>query len=125
MKPKPDWRRRYNSSACPGPCRLFSCSLQRPPALNSATDSTAISTGINMKIGILAAGTTPDELTDRYDSYAQMFINLFGKAGAEFEYAVFDVRDDIFPQSAAECDGINKQIKEKKKTIPRKSKEQT
>ena len=58
-----------------------------------------------MKIGILAAGTTPDELTDRYDSYAQMFINLFGKAGAEFEYAVFDVRDDIFPQSAAECDG--------------------
>ncbi|MAD46250.1 MAG: glutamine amidotransferase [Oceanospirillaceae bacterium] len=58
-----------------------------------------------MKIGILAAGTTPDELTDRYDTYAQMFVDLLGKAGADFEYAVYDVRDDVFPQSAGECDG--------------------
>ena len=58
-----------------------------------------------MKIGILAAGTTPDELKERYDSYAQMFMQLFDRAGRQFEYEVFDVRDGEFPISAGVCDG--------------------
>ncbi len=58
-----------------------------------------------MKIGILAAGTTPDELTDRYSTYAEMFVGLFDKAGKKFDYEFFDVREDVFPDSADVCDG--------------------
>lgn len=57
-----------------------------------------------MKIGILAAGTTPDDLSGQYPSYAQMFINLFSSIGEAFDYAVYDVRDDVFPASEQDCD---------------------
>lgn len=58
-----------------------------------------------MKLGILATGITPDELLESYGSYAQMFIDLFDQAGEAFEYEIFDVRDDSFPESAEVCDG--------------------
>jgi len=58
-----------------------------------------------MKIGILATGITPDELLGEYGSYAQMFVRLFEAAGYDFEYAVYDVREDHFPDAASECDG--------------------
>ena len=58
-----------------------------------------------MKLGILATGITPDELIGQYGSYADMFMRLFDAAGCDFEYAVYDVRDDQFPESAQACDG--------------------
>lgn len=58
-----------------------------------------------MKTGILATGITPDELLADYGSYADMFISLFGAAGQQFEFEVFDVRDGVFPDSAVQCDG--------------------
>lgn len=57
-----------------------------------------------MKIGILAAGITPDELIHQFGSYSQMFIDLFSKNGYEFEYEIYDVRDGIFPASVNDCD---------------------
>ncbi|MGR6870929.1 glutamine amidotransferase-related protein [Pseudomonas sp. HK3] len=57
-----------------------------------------------MKIGILATGITPDELIHQFGSYSNMFMDLFSKNGYEFEYEVYDVRDDVFPQSEKECD---------------------
>ncbi len=57
-----------------------------------------------IKIGILAAGITPDELIAEYGSYADMVMNLLNTADSTFEYAVFDVRDDIFPNSINQCD---------------------
>lgn len=58
-----------------------------------------------MKIGILAAGITPDELLSQYGSYADMFKQLFALIDVNFEYQVFDVRDGVFPDSAEQCDG--------------------
>lgn len=58
-----------------------------------------------MKTGILATGITPDELLADYGSYADMFISLFGAAGQQFEFEVFDVRDGVFPDSSVQCDG--------------------
>src|SRR5680860_12381 len=61
-------------------------------------------TCMSLKIGILAAGITPDDLLPEFGSYADMFKGLFRRAGFSFDYATFDVRDDNFPASAAECD---------------------
>ena len=58
-----------------------------------------------MKIGILAAGTTPEELTAQYDTYAGMMMGLLDRSGSDFSYQVYDVRDGDFPQSIDECDG--------------------
>ncbi|WP_366512343.1 glutamine amidotransferase [Neptunomonas sp.] len=58
-----------------------------------------------MKIGLLATGITPDELLGEFGSYADMFVQLFNKAGCSFEYEVFDVREGDFPSSASQCDG--------------------
>ena len=52
-----------------------------------------------MKIGILAAGITPDELINQFGSYANMFMVLFNEHGFHYDYQVFDVRDDDFPTS--------------------------
>lgn len=57
-----------------------------------------------MKVGILATGITPDELIHQFGSYSQMFMQLFNNNGYEFEYEVYDVRDDIFPASVNECE---------------------
>ncbi|MCK0714015.1 glutamine amidotransferase [Chromohalobacter sarecensis] len=59
---------------------------------------------MTLKIGILATGTTPENLIETHGSYADMFVNLFGQAGYDFTFITFDVRDDIFPESAAACD---------------------
>ncbi len=59
---------------------------------------------MNLKIGILAAGITPDDLLSEFGSYADMFRRLFKQAGYNFDYVTFDVRNDHFPASAAECD---------------------
>jgi len=57
-----------------------------------------------MKLGILATGITPDELLGEYGSYADMFVQLFETAGYQFDYVVYDVREDRFPAAADECD---------------------
>lgn len=56
-----------------------------------------------MKVGILATGITPDELIGQFDSYANMFMTLFKTNGYDFEFEVFDVRDDVFPASETSC----------------------
>lgn len=58
-----------------------------------------------MKLGILAAGITPDDLLGEFGSFADMFIQLFNKIGCPFEYQVFDVRDGFFPDTVDQCDG--------------------
>ncbi|MEH6575537.1 MAG: glutamine amidotransferase [Amphritea sp.] len=58
-----------------------------------------------MKLGILATGITPDELLGDFGSYADMFVQLFNQAECPFEYEIFDVRDDHFPDSVEQCDG--------------------
>ena len=64
-----------------------------------------------MKIGILAAGVTPDALLTQYGTYAQMIATLLQQANSAsspqkppFEFAMFDVRDGMFPASCEECD---------------------
>lgn len=58
-----------------------------------------------MKIGILAAGITPDELLDQYGSYAAMTQGLLERCGGDFDYKIYDVKDGLFPESIEECDG--------------------
>ncbi len=58
-----------------------------------------------MKVGILAAGTSPVELQNDFGSDADMVMNLFNSVQTRFEYKTYDVRDGIFPSSADECDG--------------------
>ena len=57
-----------------------------------------------MKVGILAAGITPDSLLPEFGSYAGMFVTLLGQQAADFEFEIFDVREDVFPASANVCD---------------------
>lgn len=57
-----------------------------------------------MKIGILATGITPDELIAKHGSYGDMFVALFNQVATDFEYQIFDVREDDFPDNANECD---------------------
>ena len=57
-----------------------------------------------MKVGILATGITPDELINQFGSYSEMFMQLFNNNGYEFEYAVFDVREGVFPSSINDCE---------------------
>lgn len=57
-----------------------------------------------MKIGILATGITSDHLLPRFGSYADMFVTLLKQQDASFEFDKFDVRDDVFPDSATQCD---------------------
>lgn len=58
-----------------------------------------------MKLGILAAGITPEELLGEFGSFADMFVQLFNQTESRFEYEVFDVRDGFFPDNAEQCDG--------------------
>ncbi|TDP01906.1 type 1 glutamine amidotransferase [Marinomonas balearica] len=58
-----------------------------------------------MKIGILAAGITPDSLLSEYPSYADMFAIQLGKIESSLEFRIYDVRLDQFPENAKECDG--------------------
>ncbi|REG83170.1 glutamine amidotransferase-related protein [Marinomonas pollencensis] len=58
-----------------------------------------------MKIGILAAGITPDVLQVNYPSYADMFVQQLTYIEPTLAFEIYDVRLDEFPQSAASCDG--------------------
>ena len=58
-----------------------------------------------MKLGVLAAGITPDELIGEFGSYADMLMALLNTTQNNFEYQVFDVRLGDFPADLAEFDG--------------------
>lgn len=57
-----------------------------------------------MKVGLLAAGTAPDELVSAHGSYADMLSALLKRAGVEAEFCRYEVRLDQFPSSAQDCD---------------------
>lgn len=57
-----------------------------------------------MKLGILAAGITPDDLISEFGSFADMFVQLFNQTESCFEYEIFDVRDGFFPDNVDRCD---------------------
>ena len=58
-----------------------------------------------MKIGILAAGVTPEVLQSQYPTYAQMFAQQLQAHEPELAFEIFDVRLDEFPASTDVCDG--------------------
>jgi GMP synthase-like glutamine amidotransferase len=58
-----------------------------------------------MKIGVLAAGITPDELLEQHGSYADMVVNLLKTTEQDFQFEIFDVRLDDFPSDLNEFDG--------------------
>ncbi|SBS30466.1 Carbamoyl-phosphate synthase small chain [Marinomonas spartinae] len=57
-----------------------------------------------MKIGILAAGTTPEHLSSEFSTYADMFIQALQVLHPEVSFEAYDVRDNEFPESHAACD---------------------
>lgn len=57
-----------------------------------------------MKIGILAAGITPDALRGEYPTYAEMFAEQIGALEPELSFVTYDVRLDEFPKNSDECD---------------------
>jgi len=57
-----------------------------------------------MKIGILAAGTTPEHLSSEFSTYADMFIQALEVLHPEVSFEAYDVRDDEFPESYVACD---------------------
>lgn len=57
-----------------------------------------------MKVGVLAAGTSPDELVTEHGSYADMVCALLQRAGVDAEFCRYDVRLDDFPAGAEVCD---------------------
>ena len=58
-----------------------------------------------MKLGILATDIGPEMLVDQHGSFADMFVNLFSSTDKGFEYQIYPVLDNIFPESLDECDG--------------------
>ncbi len=54
------------------------------------------------RLGILQAGRIPEELTDQFSDYDQMFVEFLGPEN--FSYRHYAVLDDQFPQSASEAD---------------------
>jgi len=56
-----------------------------------------------MKIGILQAGHSPDELLDVTGDYATLFERLL--AGQGFTFETFSVVDGDFPDAPEQCDG--------------------
>ena len=58
-----------------------------------------------MQIGILQTGDTPEELKTRHGGYEDMFIRLLGGNGMNFNFQVFRVLDQEFPEDVSICDG--------------------
>lgn len=58
-----------------------------------------------MNIGILAAGISPQELRERHGTYADMSAALFTQHGYDYQFEVFDVREEHFPASIEGFDG--------------------
>ncbi|PID49389.1 MAG: GMP synthase [Proteobacteria bacterium] len=57
-----------------------------------------------MLIGILETGRPPEELADRYDSYAVMFQTLLRAQAADFSFKSYAVLEHEFPKSPKDCD---------------------
>ena len=57
-----------------------------------------------MKIGILAAGITPDTLLGEFPTYANMFAEQLGNMQRDLDFVTYDVRLGVFPHDAQECD---------------------
>lgn len=58
-----------------------------------------------MKLGILATDIGPEMLVDQHGSFADMFVDLFNSTNNGFEYQIYPVLDNVFPESLDECDG--------------------
>lgn len=58
-----------------------------------------------MRIGILQTGDTPEELKDQFGAYGEMFIRLLGDHHQEFEFTIYPVLHNSFPDNPQECDG--------------------
>ena len=58
-----------------------------------------------MKIGILAAGISPEGLCEKYGSYAGMFEDLLGAIDDSIEFEKYIVREGQFPEQIADIDG--------------------
>lgn len=56
-----------------------------------------------MKIGILQTGHSPEELTDEYGDYGDLFVKLLG--GHDFTFEIFSVVDGVFPDGIDAADG--------------------
>ena len=56
-----------------------------------------------MKIGILQAGHSPDELRDSVGDYGEMFTRLL--VGHGFDFQIFSVVDGEFPSGTEDADG--------------------
>lgn len=56
-----------------------------------------------MKIGILRAGHSPNELTESLGNYDEMFQQLLD--GNDFEFETFSVVDGVFPSGSDAADG--------------------
>lgn len=56
-----------------------------------------------MKIGILQTGIVPDDLSPTYGEYPDMFKTFLD--GNNFEFEVYSVVTDSFPNSVNDCDG--------------------
>ncbi len=56
-----------------------------------------------MKIGILQTGHAPEPLERSFGDYDLMFQQLLD--GNDFEFVTYAVADDVFPDSASDCDG--------------------
>lgn len=57
-----------------------------------------------MKVGIFAAGITPDSLLGAFPTYSGMFLESLMAIDECFSFAVYDVRLGMFPISLKECD---------------------
>jgi len=58
-----------------------------------------------MRIGLLQTGDAPEELQDKYGNYSDMFVRLLSGKPHDFEFSLYRVLDNQFPDSADECDG--------------------
>ena len=57
-----------------------------------------------MKIGILAAGITPDALRTQYPTYAEMFVQQLTAIDPTLEFEIYDMRLNNFPENTTSCD---------------------
>ena len=57
-----------------------------------------------MRIGILQTGDAPLELKDQFGEYGDMFVQMLDQHPNDFEYIIYRVVHQEFPDSADECD---------------------
>lgn len=57
-----------------------------------------------MKIGIFECGYVPESLQNDFISYPDMLIRSFNNINCKFEYSIYDVTKNHFPENIDECD---------------------